>query len=198
MAWLLIGVIKMEMFVMTKIALTTLAATLHITAASAQTAPPSPPQELYLAGQLGLGFAGCSSPKPTLNKVSGPASIPKNDLGQHANINGAKGQIGPSVSDWKQRIVTKYGRPSYVVGFSASCPVKETLIYSDRIPFGSYEDMSCVASFNGRPNPQFVMMGQASAGTNCKSRRIAGTMMVVSIMQDGDAVIVSGGNYKHN
>jgi hypothetical protein len=188
----------MEVFVMTKIALATLAATLHITAASAQTAPPSPPQELYLAGQLGLGYVGCSSPKPTLKKVSGPVSIPKNDLGQHSNINGAKGQVGPSVSDWKRRIVTKYGQPSYVVGFSASCPVKETLIYSDRIPFGSYEEMSCVASFNGRPNPQFVMKGQASVGTNCKSRRIAATMMVVSIMQDGDAVIVSGGNYKDN
>lgn len=181
-----------------KIASVAVGAMLYITSASAQNAPPSPSQDLYLAGQLGFGQAGCSSPKPTLRKVLGPASIPKNDLGQHSNINGAKGRVGLSVSDWKRRIVTKYGRPSYVVGFSASCPVKETLIYSDRIPFGSYEDMSCVASFNGRPNPQFVMMGQASAGTNCKSRRIVGTMMVVSIMQDGDVMIVSGGNYEHD
>jgi len=181
---------------MSKIALAILATTLHISAASAQISPPAPSQELYLAGQLGLGYDRCSKPNPTLNKVSEPGIVPKNDLGGHTKINGSKGQVGISASEWKQRIIEKYGQPSYVVGFSSSCPIRHALIYADHIPFRSYEDMSCVLSIEGRPNPVFVSMGQADARTDCGSRKMSGSMMVVSIMKDGDVVIVSGGNYK--
>lgn len=181
-----------------KIALAVLVVTFHVSAVSAQTAPPSPPQELYLAGQLGFGYDRCTKPNPILNKVSGPVVLPKNDLGNYTKINGPKGQIGISAYEWKRRIIEKYGQPSYAVGFSPSCPIRHALIYADHVPFRSYEDMSCVLSIKDRPNPVFVSMGQADARTDCASRRMTGSMMVVSIMKDGDAVIVSGGNYKRN